>query len=133
MHFVLERTWIECARISHLCEVCPGDKLYKGMYIDYLDVTVSITKCLQIGKKHNDPRLLKITVGLVDEKIAVLRNKLRLRNQDNPEIIRKVFITPDLMPLEQKRNKELRSQLAEMNKVTNIYRIKNGEIVRKEK
>ena len=63
----------------------------------------------------------------------MLRNKLRLRNQDNPEIIRKVFITPDLTPLEQKRNKELRSQLAEMNKVANMYRIKNGEIVRKEK
>ena len=103
---------------------------------DYLDVTVSITKCLRIGKKHDDPnkpRLLKITVGSVDEKIAVLRNKLRLRNQDNPEPIRKVFITADLTPLEQKRSKELRSQLAEMNKVANIYRIKNGEIVRKEK
>ena len=73
---------------------------------DYLDVTVSITKCLRIGKKHDDPnkpRLLKITVGSVDEKIAVLRNKLRLRNQDNPEPIRKVFITADLTPLEQKR------------------------------
>ena len=63
----------------------------------------------------------------------MLRNKLRLRNQDNPEIICKVFITPDLTPLEQKRNKELRSQLAEMNKVANIYRIKNREIVWKEK
>ena len=72
-------------------------------------------------------------VGSVNEKTAVLRSKLNLRNQDNPENIRKIFITPDLTPSEQKRNKELRSQLAEMNKVANIYRIKNGEIVRKEK
>ena len=91
---------------------------------------------MRIGKKHDDPNkshLLKITVGSVDEKIAVLRNKLRLWNQDNLEPICKVFITPDLMPLEQKRSKELRSQLAEMNKVANIYRIKNGEIVQREK
>ena len=103
---------------------------------DYLDVTVSITKCLRIGKKRDDPnkpRLLKITVSSLDEKVTVLRNKVRLRNQDNPEYIRKVFITPDLTPTEQKKNKELRSQLAEMNKVANLYRIKNGEIVQKEK
>ena len=44
---------------------------------DYLNVTVSITKCLRIGKKHDDankPRLLKITVGSVDEKIEVMES-----------------------------------------------------------
>lgn len=38
---------------------------------DYLDITISITKCFWIGKKHDDPnkpRLLKSIVGLVDEK-----------------------------------------------------------------
>ena len=103
---------------------------------DYLNVTASIINCLRIGKKREDPnkpRLLRIVVSSADEKTAILRSKLNLRNQDNPENIRKIFITPDLTPSEQKRNKELRSQLAEMNKVANIYRIKNGEIVRKEK
>ena len=59
--------------------------------------------CLRIGKKRDDPnkpRLLKITVSSLDDKVAVLRNKLRLRNQDNTEYIRKVFITPDLIPTE---------------------------------
>ena len=113
-------------------DVCAATIVFK----DYLDVKVSITKCFRIGKKRDDPnkpRLLKITVNSIDEKIAVLRNKLRLRSQDNPEHIRKVFITPDLTPTEQKKNKELRSQLTEMNKVANLYKIKNREIVRKEK
>ena len=101
---------------------------------DYLNVTVSITNCLRIGKKCEDPNkphLLRIAVGSVDEKTAVLRSKLNLRNQDNPENIRKIFITPDLTPSEQKRNKELRSQLAEMNKIANIYRIKKGKLYRR--
>ena len=93
---------------------------------------MSITKCFRIGKKRdnfNKPRLLKITVSSLDEKVSVLRNKLRLRNKENPEHICKVFITLDLMPTELKKSKELRSQLAEMNKIAKIYRIKNGEIV----
>ena len=113
-------------------DVCAATIVFK----DYLDVTVSVTKCFRIGKKRDDPnkpRLLKIMVSSLDEKVAVLRNKLRLRSQDNPEHIRKVFITPDLTPTEQTKNKELRSQLAEMNKVANLYKIKNGKIVRKEK
>ena len=113
-------------------DVCAATIVFK----DYLDVEVSITKCFRIGKKRDDPNkpcLLKITVSSIDEKVAVLRHKLRLRSQDNPEHIRKVFITPDLMPTEQKKNKELRSQLTEMNKVANLYKIKNGEIVRREK
>ena len=73
--------------------------------------------------------MLIINVSSLDEKVAVLRNKLRLQKQDNPEYIHKVFITPDLTPTEQKKNKELRPQLAEMNKVANLYKIKNGEIV----
>ena len=76
---------------------------------DYVNVPVSINGCFRIGKKCDDlnkPRLLKITVNSLVEKVAVLRNKLiRLRNQDNPEYIRKVFttITPDLIPTEKKK------------------------------
>ena len=47
--------------------------------------------------------------------------------------IHKVFITPDLIPTDQKKNKQLRSQLSEMNKTANLYKIKNGEIVQNEK
>ena len=61
----------------------------------------------------------------------VLRHKLKLRSKDNPDPVRNIFITPDFTPLEQKRNKILRQQLADMNKVENIYTIKNGQIVRR--
>ena len=48
---------------------------------DYLDVTVTVTKGFQIGKKWEDPnkpRLLKIMVNFLDEKDAILRNKSSL-------------------------------------------------------
>lgn len=67
-------------------DACAAISIFK----DYLDVTASITKCFRIGKKHeysNKPHLLKITVGSLDEK-------------ENPEHIRKLFITLDLTPTE---------------------------------
>ena len=61
------------------------------------------------------------------QKVLVLRNKLKLRKESNPEHIKKIFITPDYTPLEQKMNKALREQLSEMNKIQNIYRITKQE------
>ena len=57
------------------------------------------------------------------KKLLAALNKLRLRNQENPNHICKVFITPDLTPLEHKKNKELRFQLAEKNKTANLHKI----------
>ena len=54
-------------------DACAAISIFK----DYLDVTVSITKCFYIGKNHDDPNkphLLKITVGSLDEKVSVFRN-----------------------------------------------------------
>ena len=61
--------------------------------------------------------------------LAQMRRSLQLRAEPNPEYVRKLFITPDFTPLEQRKNKALRQQLTEMNKEEKIYRIKNGEIV----
>jgi len=61
----------------------------------------------------------------------ILRNKIKLREQKNPENIRKIFINVDLTPLEQRRNRQLRDKLKEMNKNTNRYIIKNGAIVQR--
>lgn len=96
-----------------------------------LKVPCSITKAFRIGKKKDKPRLLKVSVHSLQEKINILRNKRKLKDQSNPEKVRKVYITPDLTPSEQAKNKALRQQLADMNKVSNIYMIKNGKIVRK--
>ena len=40
--------------------------------------------------------------------------------------VNKIFITPDLTPLEQKRNKKLREELANLNKDGRKFIIKNG-------
>lgn len=72
-----------------------------------------------------------MTLQNLDDKIAILRNKLKLRKEENSEYIKPIFITPDYMTIEQVRNKRLRDQLKEMNKYGNRYMIKNGVIVRK--
>ena len=72
-----------------------------------------------------------MTLQNLDDKIAILRNKLKLRKEENSEYIKPIFITPDYMTIEQLRNKRLRDQLKEMNKYGNHYMIKNGVIVAK--
>ena len=99
---------------------------------DTLNIKSTINNAIRIGKKIPDkPQLLKITISSMEEKVTILRNKSKLRSESNQDYIRKIFITPDYTPLEQQKNKALRQQLAEMNKVENLYKIKNGEVVRR--
>ena len=51
----------------------------------------------------------------------------KVANKNNPENVRKVYVTPDLTPQEQQHNKVLRNQLAEMNKGENKYWIKKQQ------
>ena len=76
-------------------------------------------KCCEIGKRQQGgkPPLLKITIS-IQEKKSIFCNKLHLRKEDNPQEIKKIFITPDLTPSKQKKNKKLRKELANL--------IKNG-------
>ena len=68
---------------------------------DYIKVKPTINNAVRLGKKGSDkPHLLKI---IIEEKVAILRNKFKLRAEPNPEYIRKIFATPDLTPLEQKK------------------------------
>ena len=99
----------------------------------YLGVKATVHNALRLGKKGNKNRLLKVTVNSDKEKAAVLRSCTRLRHESTPSNFRKIYITPDLTPQQQKENKVLRSKLADMNKDGNFYRIKNGLIVRREK
>ena len=98
----------------------------------YLGVTVSITNAFRLGKKSDKPHPLKLTLANIQEKIAILKSKSKLRSSKNPQHIRDIFITPDFTPLEQKKNKELREQLADMNKTEKVYIIKNRKIVRRQ-
>ena len=99
------------------------------MLQEVLKVPCSITKAFRIGKKKDKPHLLKVSVQYLEEKTNILRNKRKLKDSNNAEKVRKVYITPDLSPSEQANNKVLRRQLADMNKVSNVYMIKNGKIV----
>jgi len=76
---------------------------------------------------------LKLTLSSLDEKANILKNKLKVKLAQNPDHIRNLFVTPDLTPLEQRKNIALRHQLADMNKVENIYTIRKRQIVRKHK
>jgi len=96
-------------------------------------VKATIQNALRLGKKGDKSRLLKVTVNSDKEKAAILRCCTHLRHDSTPSDFRKVYITPDLTPQQQKENKLLRSKLADMNKDGNFYRIKNGLIVRREK
>ena len=61
----------------------------------------------------------------------ILCNKLKLHDKENLEDVRKIFITVDYTPLEQKKNKQLHEKLKEMNKDGNHYVFKNRKIVQR--
>ena len=97
---------------------------------NYLKVDVEVESAVRLGKK--DPgktRLLKVDVSSEKMKKMVLRNSVKLRDESNPDYIKKIFITPDLTPKEQEENKLLREKLFKMNKGGKVFRIKNGQIV----
>ena len=54
-------------------------------------------------RKSVNPRLLKVFVSVLQEKI--LQNKMKLRDKDHLEHIRSIIVIADLTPLEQKRIK----------------------------
>ena len=103
----------------------------KDLFQTYLGTTVTIDKAFRLGKRSSKPRLLKLSLNSDQEKASILKNKLKLRSSNNPQNVRNVFITPDFTPLEQRKNKVLRQQLAEMNKGDRTYMIKNGKIVQR--
>ena len=103
-----------------------------SLFSTYLNVSASIKATISLGKKGSRPcRLLKLTLSSLDKKAKLLKLKSKLKAAQNPEHIKRIFINPDLTPLEQKRNNSLKKQLADMNKVQNIYVIRKGQIIRK--
>ena len=100
-----------------------------SIFQQYLNVSLTITKANRLGKRSEKPRLLKFTVSSESEKASILRNISKLRNENNPDDINNIYITPDLTPKEQAANKALRLQLKELNKNGKTHRIKNGKIV----
>ena len=71
-----------------------------SLFTEYIGVETAVTNAVRIGKKGNKPRLLKVGVSNLQDKISILR---RLRSDSNPGNIRSVFITADYTPLEKKQ------------------------------
>ena len=53
-----------------------------------------------VYSKGDTPRLLKIMILTEHDKAYILCNSFKLRSGDNPDDIKKIFITPDLTPKE---------------------------------
>ena len=71
---------------------------------DNLQVSANITKVIRLGKRDDKPRLLKVSLGSADQKSNLLRNKVKLKKDSNPEHIKNIYISPDYTPLEQKKS-----------------------------
>jgi len=77
---------------------------------------ITINNAVHIGKKDpSKTRLLKLTLSSIDEKSAILRNNFKLRNSAINSSTRQVLYTPDFIPLEQKKNKELHMKLSDID------------------
>ena len=59
-----------------------------------------VVNAVRIGKKEANPRLLKVFVSILQEKI--LQNKMKLRDKNHPQHIRSIIVIADITPLEQK-------------------------------
>ena len=100
-------------------ESCKADDIKHVIDIfKFLGAKASIVKAIRLEKKDNKPRLLKITVDILESKIFILRNYTNLRKADPSSLFAKVFIIPDLTPAGREANQQLCLKLKEM--------IKNG-------
>jgi len=84
-----------------------------------LVLPTSVTNAMQIGKKTDRPRLIPSSR---EEKVSILHSQHNLHKKDYPTKF-------SLHLLQQKRNKQLRTEL---NKFNNCYIIKQGKITRRE-
>ena len=79
----------------------------------YPGVMENITRAVGFDTKGTRPRLLMVQRGNKQEKAVVIRNCTKLRNENNPDEIKKVLITPDLTPKQRQKDKALRAELSE--------------------
>jgi len=71
---------------------------------------LSINKnAICLGKRDSKPCcLLKLTLDSTDERANILKHKLKLKAEQNSTHIHKLFTTPDLTPLEYRKNNALK-------------------------
>ena len=64
----------------------------------YLGFPVAINQTFQLGKKGDQPRLLKISVVSESAKVSFFHNSVKLCDKKHSIEIPKIFFTPDLTP-----------------------------------
>ena len=102
------------------------------IFNQHLGIPTSVTNATRLGKKGTKSRILHATVSSERDKAIILRNCTKVRSITGADYLKKLFITPDMTPMEREQNKALRSRLREMNQEGNRYRIKNRQIVLRE-
>ena len=55
-------------------------------------VTPNITEVTQLGKRDDKPQLLEVSVASADQRSGILRNKVKLKKDSNPEHTKSIFI-----------------------------------------
>ena len=103
-----------------------------AIFNQYLGIPTSVSNATRFGKKGTKPRILRVTVSSERDKAIILRNYTKVRTMTGADYLKKLFITPDMTPMEREQNKALCSKLQEMNQEGNQYCIKNGLIVLRE-
>ena len=85
---------------------------------------------LRLGKlTQGRPRLLRITCSSVDKKVELLSKSKRLKHSTR---FSKVYINPDLTPLEQKESRKLQEELKQRRQAGEDVFIYRGGIMRKD-
>ena len=79
-----------------------------SIFDKYIGVKPSIVKAYRAGKRRDPgpnvrPRLLKLILSSEHDKALLLRNCTKPWNKENPEDVRRVYVTPDLTPHEQQK------------------------------
>jgi len=74
--------------------------LHHYQFSKHIGVETTVTNAIRISKKGTKPHLLKVSVSDLQDK---LRGKMKLRNGDNPDHVKSIFITADYVSLEQKK------------------------------
>lgn len=97
-----------------------------------LDVSKdAVRTSYRIGKpQSNRSRLLRMVCYDKDQKMEILRKARKLNDSDN---FKKTYINPDLTPLQQLQQKELRKELKRRRDANERVMIRHGKIVQLER
>ena len=90
------------------------------LYLSFQYSTIQYNSYIVLLQNSDRPRLIKVTLSSKEEEINILRSQCNLRNK----VYQQAFHNTRLNPLQQRRSKQLRTELAELSKINKYYMIK---------